>query len=199
MVVVRRLVVDGERMTIPVAAMLCVIAGGIAMVALATGTIQLAAGAIPAENEVAGIPRVRLTPERRAVLLGAAAAVCFGISIYSTARVGASMSPFAAVLPVRIVGVVGLFIPLLLTGRLRITRPAVPMVVFIGVAEVLGNASYVVGSGQSIAIAAVLASQFAAVAAVGAFFLFQERLSLHQRSGVVVIALGVAVLTVARG
>ena len=36
-------------------------------------------------------------------------------------------------------------------------------------------------------------------AAVAAFFIFRERLSLHQRSGVVAIALGVAILTAARG
>ncbi len=192
-------VVAGERMNIPVAAMLIVIAVGIVTVALATGTKEQAATSLATGPEAAGVPGARLTTERRAALFGAAAAICFGISIYSTAMVGASMTPFAAVLPIRIVGVVGVFIPLLLTGRLRMTRPALPMVVFIGVVEVLGNVSYVVGSGQSIAIAAVLASQFAALAAVGAFFLFQERLSLHQRSGVVVIALGVAVLTVARG
>ena len=52
---------------------------------------------------------------------------------------------------------------------------------------------------QSIAIAAVLASQFAAVGAVAAFFLFRERLSVGQRSGVVAIALGVAMLTAVRG
>jgi multidrug transporter EmrE-like cation transporter len=73
------------------------------------------------------------------------------------------------------------------------------MVILIGAAEVFGNASYVVGSTVSIAISAVLASQFAAVAAVAAFFLFRERLSLGQRSGVVTICLGVALLTAFRG
>jgi multidrug transporter EmrE-like cation transporter len=73
------------------------------------------------------------------------------------------------------------------------------MVVLIGVAEVLGNASYIVGARGSIAIAAVLASQYAAVAAVGAFFFFGERLSPSQRWGIVVIAVGIAVLTAVRG
>jgi multidrug transporter EmrE-like cation transporter len=73
------------------------------------------------------------------------------------------------------------------------------MVAWIGVAEVFGNASYVIGAGQSIAIAAILASQFAAIAAVTAFILFRERLSVPQRSGVVAIVIGVAVLTLARG
>jgi drug/metabolite transporter (DMT)-like permease len=86
-----------------------------------------------------------------------------------------------------------------LAGRLRMTRRAAPLVVVIGLGEVLGNASYVVGARESIAIAAVLASQFAAVAAVAAFFLFRERLSPRQRSGVVAIAVSVAILTAVRG
>jgi drug/metabolite transporter (DMT)-like permease len=185
-------VVAGERMSIPVAAMLCVIAIGIAVVALATGT--------PAPAAAEPGPRGgRIGSERQAVLLGAAAAVCFGVSIYSTAKVGASMGPIAAVVPVRVVGVAGVFIPLWLSGRLRLTRRAVPMVVLIGTAEVFGNAAYVVGAQQSIAIAAVLASQFAAVAAIAAFALFGERLSLPQRYGVVAIAAGVALLTLVRG
>ena len=86
-----------------------------------------------------------------------------------------------------------------LAGRLRMTRRAVPLVVVVGLGEVLGNASYVVGARESIAIAAVLASQFAAVAAVAAFFLFRERLSPRQSSGVVAIAVSVAILTAVRG
>jgi drug/metabolite transporter (DMT)-like permease len=109
------------------------------------------------------------------------------------------MSPMMAVLPARVVGVVGVFIPLAVAGRLRLTRPAAPMVLLIGLGEVFGNASFVVGSGQSIAISAVLASQFAAISAVAAFVLFHERLSLSQRYGVIAIAVGVAVLTATRG
>jgi drug/metabolite transporter (DMT)-like permease len=198
-------VVAGERMTIPVALTLCVIVVGIAVVALASGEAEetdadgpdSSAGAIPAS---AGHPaRHRFKPAQRAVLWGVAAALVFGLSIYSTARLGASMSPMMAVLPARVVGVVGVFIPLAVAGRLRLTRPAAPMVLLIGLGEVFGNASFVVGSGQSIAISAVLASQFAAISAVAAFVLFHERLSLSQRYGVIAIAVGVAVLTATRG
>jgi drug/metabolite transporter (DMT)-like permease len=180
-------VVAGERITTPVLLMLCVIAGGIATVAFAAGD-AVHPGEANVEHD-----------ERRAVMFGIAAALCFGVAIYSTAQVGMVMSPFAATLPVRVVGVCGVFVPMALAGRLRLTRPAVPMVVLIGVAEVIGNASYVVGARESIAIAAVLASQFAAIAAVAAFILFRERLSLTQRSGVITIVLGVAVLTAVRG
>ena len=195
-------VVAGESLTIPVALMLCVIVAGIATVALASGNAADPAGmGEPAVTGAAlaqtGGPRPG--DERRATLYGAVAAIAFGVTIYSTAQLGHSMPPLMAVLPVRIFGVVLVFIPLALTRRLELTRRALPMVVLIGAAEVFGNASYVVGSGESIAIAAVLASQFAAVGAVAAFFLFRERLSVGQRSGVVAIALGVAMLTAVRG
>jgi drug/metabolite transporter (DMT)-like permease len=215
-------VAAGEPMTIPIGLMLVVIVGGIATVALAANADEpdqagvgegvvmapraVAAGADP-KSSAAPIPpagasasgaRTPLTAERKAAIYGALSAICFGVAIYSTAKLGSSMSPIAAVLPARFVGVVGVFIPLALAGRLRLTRRAAPMVIWIGIAEVLGNASYVVGASQSIAISAVLASQFAAVAAVSAFVIFGERLSGRQRSGVVAIAVGVALLTLAK-
>ena len=208
-------VVAGERMTVPVGLMLVVIVGGIATVALAANAGEpdqagVGEGVVLAPGEVALEPAPPTDPkapsggwpawtaERKAAIYGALSAVCFGVAIYSTAKLGASMSPIAAVVPARFVGVVGVFIPLLVAGRLRMTRRAAPMVIWIGIAEVLGNASYVVGASQSIAISAVLASQFAAVAAVAAFVIFGERLSGRQRSGVLAIAVGVALLTLAR-
>jgi len=180
-------VIAGERPNIPVVVMLCVITAGVATVALASGDTADPAGASAGHDE------------RRAVTFGVAAALCFGLSIYSIGQLAQSLPPFVALLPPRVLGVVGVCLPLAVTGRLRMTRRAAPMVVLIGVAEVLGNASYIVGARGSIAIAAVLASQYAAVAAVGAFFFFGERLSPPQRWGIVVIAVGIAVLTAVRG
>lgn len=197
-------VAAGEPMTLPVALALCAIVGGVALVAFATDPSDPPAPLDPpattdeSSSELPEASRSRVGDAQKAVLFGAAAALCFGLSIYSTAKLGAEMPPLMAVLPVRVVGVAAVFLPLALTGRLRLTRRALPMVAWIGVAEVFGNAAYVVGSTQSIAIAAVLASQFAAVAAVAAFVLFHERLSIMQRYGIVAIALSVAVLTLVR-
>ncbi len=182
-------VMAGERLTLPVAIVLVMLAGGVAVVALASGD---------AESHEQGPDQVRR--QRQAAVFGSLAALAFGVSIFSTAQLGKSLdSPFAAVLPVRVAGVIAVFIPMALTGRLRLSRPAVPMIVLIGVCEVLGNALYVVGSKESIAVTAILASQFASITALAAFFLFRERLSVRQRSGVVAIAIGVAALTLARG
>jgi drug/metabolite transporter (DMT)-like permease len=184
----------GESLSVPTALVLGVIAIGVAAVALAGGT-----AAEPAELvDGAGLPSGR-GAERRAALFGAAAAIAFGFSIYGTARIGMTLPIAMAVLPVRIAGVVLVFVPMALAGRLKMTRRAAPLVVIVGLGELLGNAAYVVGARESIAIASVLASQFAAIAAVAAFLLFHERLSSRQRSGFVAIALGIAALTLVRG
>jgi drug/metabolite transporter (DMT)-like permease len=73
-------------------------------------------------------------------------------------------------------------------------RPAVPFVILVGVAEVAGTLTYAFGSRDSTAIAAVLASQFAGIAAIAAYFLFGERLSRLQVAGVATIAIGVGLL-----
>ena len=59
----------------------------------------------------------------------------------------------------------------------------------------LGFLSYTAGAQHGIAIAAVLSSQFAALAAVGAFLLYHERLVRHQTAGVSAIVTGVGVLS----
>ena len=187
-------VVAGESLTLPTTLVLGVIAIGIATVALAGGN-----AAEPAEVDGGAGARTGLSAERRAALFGAAAAIAFGFSIYGTAIAGRNLPLVPAVMPARIVGVGFVFIPMAFTRRLQMTRRAAPLVVIVGLGEVLGTASYIVGARESIAVASVLASQFAAFAAVAAFFLFRERLSPTQRSGFVAIAVGVAILTVVRG
>ena len=92
-------------------------------------------------------------------------------------------------------GVVVVTVPLALTRRLRLPRAVVPLVVTAGLAEVLGFASYALGARHSVAVAAVLGSQFAAVASVAAYFFFRERLTRLQLGGVLLIIAGVAALT----
>ena len=101
-------------------------------------------------------------------------------------------------LPPRLLGVALVTIPLVLLGRLRLTRAALPFVVGSGLAEVAGFVSYSVGARHGIAISAVLASQFAAVAALVAGILFGERLGRTGVAGVIVIAAGVAAVSALR-
>ena len=67
-------------------------------------------------------------------------------------------------------------------------------VVIAGTGEVVGSMLSAWGSRESIAVTAVMGSQFAALAAVAAFVLFGERLARVQLVGVVLIVAGVTVL-----
>ena len=89
--------------------------------------------------------------------------------------------------------------PLAVSGRLRLTRRAAPLVAAAGVLEVLGFASFTVGARHDLAVAAVLSCQFAALSAIAAYFLFRERLDRTQFAGVVVVLAGVTALSGLRG
>jgi drug/metabolite transporter (DMT)-like permease len=147
---------------------------------------------------VAGVVRAELEVEhsygRRGALLALLSAFCFGIGLYATARIGQDLPLVWAILPVRLAGVLFVAVPPALTSRLRLTRRALPLVVASGLAEVVGFASYAFGARYRIAISAVLASQFAAIAALGGYVLFGERLTRLQLVGVVLIMVGVATL-----
>ena len=101
-------------------------------------------------------------------------------------------------LPARLLGAVLIAAPLAARRALLLSSPAAPLVAAAGVAEVLGFLAYAAGARDQIAIAAVLASQFAALAAVGAYLALGERLSRSQLAGLIVIAVGVAVLAASR-
>jgi drug/metabolite transporter (DMT)-like permease len=133
-----------------------------------------------------------------AVALGVAAACVFGASLYATGRAGATLPSAWVVLAARAIGTVALAIPLALTGRLRLTIGALPLVVVAGICEVLGFYSYTAGARNGIAVAAVLSSQFATLATVGAYALFGERLSRIQLAGVTSVIAGVTLLSALR-
>ena len=75
-----------------------------------------------------------------------------------------------------------------------LSRSAAPLVVLAGLAEVIGFVCVGLGSRTDVAVTAVLASQFAAVAVVGAVFLFGERLGWPQRIGIIGVAIGTALV-----
>jgi drug/metabolite transporter (DMT)-like permease len=141
-------------------------------------------------------PVAATAPATVVSLYAVAAALCFGVSLYATARVSADLPIVWALIPARIAGLVVIALPLAVTARLRLTRPALPLVLASGVAEIAGFAFFAVGSRHSVAVSAVLASQFGAIAAVAAYVLFRERLGALQLAGVVLIVVGVTVLSV---
>lgn len=185
----------GDPITVATGIILAVIATGIVLAA-----VERSADARPdAPAQPAAASRTHdPAKNRRAVLLAISAAIAFSVGLVASARLGASL-PIAWIVAVpRVVGIVVIALPLVLRGRLRLTRQALPYVVVSGILEAAGTMAFVLGAQDGVATAAVLASQFAAIAAVVAFLLFGERLARVQVAGIAVIAIGVAALTVTR-
>jgi drug/metabolite transporter (DMT)-like permease len=129
------------------------------------------------------------------VLLALTAAFAFGVGLYATGRAASVLPAAWVVLSARLVGTIALALPLALAGRLQLTRRALPFVVGSGVCEVLGFYSFTWGARSGIAVAAVLSSQFATLAAVGAYVFLGERLGRIQVVGVATVITGVALLS----
>jgi len=160
---------------------------GTALGAVVVGVV-LAASARDSDGRVSPV----------AVALACGAALSFGVSIYATGRVSQELSIAWAMFPARAVGVALVTLPLAAARRLRSPRGATAVVVATGLAEVAGFAFYAVGARHGIAIAAVLASQFAALSALGALVIYREQLTRAQVLGIAVIACAVAALSALR-
>lgn len=183
-----------------IAAVIAVVAGeqlapgmGIALAVIATGT-ALAGITRESSGSASTAGTSAASNDRIAALFGGVAALSFGASLYATGQVGTELPVAWAILPPRVVGVLVIALPLAVMGRLQLTRQVAPFVVAAGLAEVVGFASFAIGARHGIAISAVLASQFGAVAALAAYVVFRERLTRVQVAGVATIAAGVATL-----
>lgn len=201
-------VVFGDRIGIVAGIMLAVIAAGVVLSTLEPGRTDVPAGDfdLVAEAIDGPAPDVQATPTatgerpidtRRAALLSIAAALVFGVGLVAAGKSAALVPVTWVAATARLVGIVVVVLPLLLQGRLRVTRATLPLVVIAGVGEVIGSMLAAWGSRESIAISAVMGSQFAAIAAVAAYVLFRERLGRLQLIGVALIVGGVTTLAAA--
>ena len=132
-----------------------------------------------------------------AVILATCGALVFGVALYASGHLSGELPISWVLLPARLVGVLALAIPLALMRRLNLTRATAPLVIGMGLSEVIGFTFFAIGAQYQVAITSVLASQFAPIAAVLAYVLFKERLGRLQITGVAVIVVAVAVLTAA--
>jgi len=181
-----------------VAAVLAVLAGEQLAGGKATALVVVAAGIALAAHTRSSDPEIRRS-DARAAMLAAAAALSFGLSLYSTGRVGQELGVAWAALPPRVVGVAVIAVPLLVMRRWHIVRRALPFAVAGGILEVLGFVSYAFGARHGLAVAAVLASQFAALSAVAGYLLYRERLTRLQVLGGGAIVTGVSLLSALHG
>jgi drug/metabolite transporter (DMT)-like permease len=174
-----------------IAALLAVAAGESLRLGSAFVLAAIAAGVVLASRT----PSDRASHPLGATLLAVGAALSFGIGLYATGRLSNALPIVWVMLPPRLVGVAIVAAPMLARWRLRIVPSVMPFVMLSGLCEIAGFASYAAGARHSIAISAVLASQFAALAAVAAYFILRERLTRLQVGGVVIVAMGVALLS----
>ena len=180
-----------------VAATIAVLAGepvaplvGLALALVATG---VALAALTPNLPGTYAPRPRL-----AAACAVGAALLFGITLYALSRISAELPLAWTILPARLLGVVAVAAPLAVTRRLPWPRANAPYIVVAGLTEVFGILLYAAGSTQDVAVAAVLASQFAAIVAVLGWLLMGERLTRLQVSGVCTVILGVTWLALLR-
>lgn len=96
------------------------------------------------------------------------AGICHIPVIAIIGGLGAAVLWAVSTLTARLIGVVAVTMPLIAQRRFRVTRAALPLVLIAGTGEVFGSMLSAWGSRESIAITAVLGSQFAAIAAVAA-------------------------------
>lgn len=131
------------------------------------------------------------------VLLAVGAALCFGLGLYAAGRASAAVPLAWVVLSGRLVGVAFVALPLVLLRRLRFERAVLPLLVVAAIAEVLGILAFAWGSRDSIAVTAVLASQFAVIVALVSHRL-GETLAARQWLGIAIATLGIAGVTLLR-
>lgn len=169
----------GERPSAITLAGLAVVVAGVATVA----------GAAPAPDVAA--PAKPLGPT---LALALAAALAFGVNLLASGRVSGDVPLAWVTLPARLLGV------LIILGAIaagRTVHPPGRRVVWAslaGLAEVAGLVAFAVGARHSVAIASVMASQFAVIATVGGYVFFRERLTRTQIAAVAVTAAGVALV-----
>ena len=172
-------VVAGEQLSPGAGAMLGVIVIGVILAAISPGRGTGGSGS-----------------GTRAALLSFAAAISFGVGLYAAGLVSVDLPVAWVLLPTRVMAVLFVALPLLVTSRLRLTRSAAPLGVVAGLCEVVGLTAFTLGARHGIAVTVVVASQYAAIAAVAAYVVFRERLTPLQIFGVAAIVAGVAALSV---
>ncbi len=131
----------------------------------------------------------------RSTLLVVPVAILFGITLYATGRAGTEAPLIWVLLPARLFGTALLAAPLAARRKLRITKRTFPLVFVGGAGEVVGLVFYTFAARHELAVAAVLASQSAAITPIAGFFLFGERLRRHQVAGIIIVVAGVVTLS----
>lgn len=181
-----------------IAATISILAGEPLSAMLATALTVVVVGVVltawgPEGDAAAGRPG---GPVFLAMVVGSA--LLFGVSLFAVGHVSQSVPGAWVVLTGRVLGTLFVALPLILTGRFRMTRAVFPFVVLCGLAEVVGFLTIAWGAQESIAITSVLSSQFAVLVPLVSMAVFKERMLRHQLLGAGLTGLGVAAVTLAQ-
>jgi len=180
-----------------IAAALAVLTGEAASPLLGAMLALIAIGVFVVAMQPGGGADVLAGHGARYVGFAVAAALIFGLGLYAAGRASEGVPPSWVVAAGRVAGVALLTLPLALTRRLRFRRDVLPFLLFAGVAEVVGVYTFAWGARESIAVTAVLSSQFAVIAALIAHAM-GERISPRQWIGVAAVSAGVVAITLSR-
>jgi drug/metabolite transporter (DMT)-like permease len=131
-----------------------------------------------------------------AIALALSAAASFALVFTASGRIGA-LGALWSVAVTRIVGAAVALPPELLRRRIP-PRDALPWLAGSAMLDSAGFAALVQGAGDGVAVAAVLASQYAVVSVIGGVLVYHERLAPWQFAGIAMTAGGVATLALAR-
>ena len=165
--------------------------------AIAIGSLALAVvGAILASMGGSATPGQRYANQRIAALLGAGAAVAWGIQLWAGGQIQDDLGASWLVGCSRFVGVLVIAVPLLAMRRLVVDRAAIKYAFVAGVGEVAGFTLYLKSSAYGVAQAAVLTGQYGTVAALIGVAVLKERLRGIQYIGLAVIVVAIIGLSV---
>jgi len=177
-----------------IAALIAIAAGERPAVVTSVGFLPLLVG-IVLVSVGQSVPLKTALPGRRAGnQLAPGAAAAFGVSLFAAGQASDSVPLGWVALPARLIGVV-ILLGALIAGSHPIVSPRLGrLAIAAGVFEVVGLVAFAWGARGGIAVASVMASQFSALATLGAFFVFRERLVRRQLVGLAVLAVGVAMV-----
>jgi drug/metabolite transporter (DMT)-like permease len=135
--------------------------------------------------------------ERRGILLALGGASFTGLSLYAASRGGSGVGADWVVACVRISAVLFVMMPLVATRKLKSPRGVILPAFIAAVGEVAAFGAYIAASDRiGVAVPAVIASQFALIAATVGWFVLGERLGPRQFAGAGAILVGVTALTI---
>jgi drug/metabolite transporter (DMT)-like permease len=174
-----------------------------AVIAIATGeelgaVVVLGIGIVACGVVLVSLQRrgVHRSTPPLAIAVALSAAACFAVVFTASGRIGALGAMWATAVT-RIVGATVALPPELLRRRIP-PRDALPWLAGSAILDSAGFAALVQGAGDGVAVAAVLASQYAVVTVIGGVLVYHERLAPWQFAGIALTAGGVATLALAR-